>query len=229
MANVQLPSFDTTPTDIDNAGMGALKDVVKKLLNSTIQLNEELTYLLNNLDTRNVNEINAEVIVANSITADKIQAKAITAEKIDVEELSAISANLGHIIAGLIESVEIYGSYIATRNGSFPRSELSSDQNLIGAFKDANNHITIEPDYGGSPSLVMSQNAQPKFRINLLFGYPELYGNGGMRLFSNGTMFLDAPVIQVDDWNNLYSARIGRNLGEELSEIFLRLEQLEGG
>jgi hypothetical protein len=206
-----------------------LKNVVKSLLNSTIQLNEELTFLLNNLDTRNVNELNAEVIVAGSITADKIQAKSITAELISVNELSAISANLGHIIAGLIESVEIFGSYIATRNGQFPRAELSAFQNLFGAFKDANNHITIEPDYGGSPSIVFTLNGAPRFTMDMLLGYPEMYSTGSINIESLGTMFLNAPRIQVSDWDKLYSQRLGRNLGEELTEIFLRLEQLEGG
>jgi hypothetical protein len=143
VANVQLPSFNTTPTDIDNAGMGELKNVVKSLLNSTIQLNEELTYLLNNLDTRNVNELNAEVIIAGSITADKIQAKSITAELISVNELSAISANLGHIIAGLIESVEIFGSFISTNRYGYPKVELSDTEDMIGAYKSGNNAIQI--------------------------------------------------------------------------------------
>lgn len=143
MANVQLPSFNTTPTDIDNSGIGELKSVVKSLLNSTIQLTEELTYLLNNLDTRNVNELNAEVIVAGSITADKIQAKAITAEKIDVQELSAISANLGHIISGLIESIEIYGSFISTNRYGYPRVEISNTDDMIGAYKNSDNAIQI--------------------------------------------------------------------------------------
>jgi hypothetical protein len=210
-------------------------DVTTKL-NDLVQ---RLRQLLLNLDTLNIRELNAQKLVAGSITGDKIeansinaghiQANAVTADKIDVNELSAISANLGHIVAGLIESVEIYGSYIATRNGGFPRAELSSDQNLFGAFKDANNHITIEPDYGGSPSVRFTQNGQFKGRINLLLGYLELFSNGPLNIQSTGIMFLDAPVIQLSDWNKLYSARLGRNLGEELTEIFLRLEQLEGG
>lgn len=93
----------------------------------TIKVNDlvqRLRQLLLNLDTLNIRSLNAKVIEAGTITADKM----------NVNELSAISANLGHITAGLIESVEIYGSYIATRYNSYPRAELDSTENLFGAY-----------------------------------------------------------------------------------------------
>ena len=134
MANVQLPTINP---DQDT------EKLVKQLLNVYIQLTEELTFLLNNLDTKNVNELNAEVITAGSITADKIQARAISADKLDVNELSAISANLGRITAGIMEAVEIYGSYISTNRYGYPKVEISDTTNMLGAFRTPDNSIQI--------------------------------------------------------------------------------------
>lgn len=89
---------------------------VKNKINSVIR---ELNHFLVSLDTLNILELNAKVITAESITGDKISAGAITAEKIEagavtaekitVDELSAISADLGHITAGIVEAVQVFG------------------------------------------------------------------------------------------------------------------------
>jgi hypothetical protein len=93
------------------------------LRNEVAKLQKLIMYLLTNgLDTDNVNELNAKVIIAGSITAEKIaansitaneiaanaittselQAGAVTADKISVSQLSAISANIGTVNAGSI-------------------------------------------------------------------------------------------------------------------------------
>ncbi|WP_054955001.1 hypothetical protein [Paenibacillus dakarensis] len=225
MANVQLPSFNTTPSDIDNSGMDDLKKHVKSLLNSTIQLNEELTFLLNNLDTRNVNELNAEVITAGSITADKIQANsidtahlradAVTAEKINVNELSAIAANLGHIISGLVESVEIYGSYIATRRGAFPRSEMSNQEHLFAAYRNESNFVKISPDLSGAPGVRFTVNGAVLGSLNTYLGYLELWGPSILKL--------TAPTVRVNNWSSLRSDSTGLSLQQELDSIWSAL------
>jgi len=60
VANVQLPNINITNDDIDAANLPQLQKIVKALLNTTAILTEELTFLLNNLDTRNVNEIDGD-------------------------------------------------------------------------------------------------------------------------------------------------------------------------
>ncbi|WP_433748209.1 hypothetical protein [Paenibacillus amylolyticus] len=67
MANVQLPTVNTGETDTT--------ELVKQLLNAYIMLTEELTFLLNNLDTRNVNELNADIINAGTINAALVTIK----------------------------------------------------------------------------------------------------------------------------------------------------------
>lgn len=142
MANVQLPSINVTPGDIDKASLPELQKIVKGLINTVAILTEELSYLLNNLDTRNVNEIDGDILVTGTVTAAKML----------VDELSAISADLGKITSG-----EVYGAYIATRENAYPRAELNSNQNLFGALASANNFIRIyTPTSGFSPTIMFS-------------------------------------------------------------------------
>lgn len=206
MASYNLPNVD---------GMSSLEQIK----NAVGIMTKELGWLLSNLDTKNMNEIDGDILVTGTVTAGKI----------NVNELSAISANLGHITAGLIEAVQIFGSYIATRQDAFPRCEMSATGNVFGAYLDENNHIAIEPNYGGSPSLVFTQGGSFKGRLNTLLARLELYGSGSLDIGSNGPIYMNSPKVQFDDWSNLYSARLGRTLGDDLTEIFLRLEALEDG
>lgn len=48
--------------------------------------------------------VTSEKIYSGSVTTDKLDAKAVTAGKIDVSQLSAISANLGTITAGILRA-----------------------------------------------------------------------------------------------------------------------------
>jgi hypothetical protein len=151
-----------------------LKEVIEELAN----MKDLLNFVLGgNIDFKNVraNSITADRIKANTITALQIMANSISADKMDVTELSAISANLGHIIAGLIEAVDIYGSYIATANGTYPRVELSSSGNLLGAFLDATHSMSIEPNIGGAPGIGFKDPSGLTGRI---------YGNSGIGMIA---------------------------------------------
>lgn len=161
-----------------NATLDELKDYL-------VGLNRYLNYLLSSLDTLNISRLDAKVIIANTITAVQIAANTITADKMNVTELSAISANLGHIVAGLIESIEIYGSYIATANGAYPRIELSSTGNLLTAFKDALNFLSITPDFSGVPSIKFDSPSGTSYLTK---------GLGALALISDIGLTLTAPA-----------------------------------
>lgn len=60
------------------------------------------------------NAVTQNKIAANAVVAEKIAAGAVTAEKMTVSELSAISANMGHITAGTIEADVVIASEYAT-------------------------------------------------------------------------------------------------------------------
>lgn len=151
-------------------------------------LQKQLRYLQEHIDVENIisksltaeviaaNAITANEIAANSVTASKIQAGAVTAEKITVGQLSAISANLGHITAGLIEAVQIFGSYIATRNGTFPRAEMSEIDNLFAVYNSANNHVKFSPNLASNaPEIVTTESGVRRGTV-AYDGATALYG-----------------------------------------------------
>lgn len=241
MALANLPNVD---------GLTSLSE----LKNAVGKMTKELSWLLQNLDTRNVNELNAEVIVAGSITTgklaadsvvaenisagsvetDKLAAGAVTAEKITVTELSAIAADLGHITAGLIESIEIYGAYISTKNGTYPRTEMSSTGNIFAARSSADHYIAIDPDYAGTPALKWVFAGAERGGLNDIAGVMELLGIGGMLLnVSGGNLDMNVTgdvninptnYAKLASWSKLLNVSSGRTLGQDISEIFDRLE-----
>ncbi|MNC12459.1 hypothetical protein D3C75_601830 [compost metagenome] len=146
--------------------------------------------------------------------------------------MSAISADLGHITAGLIESIKIFGSYIATRDGAFPRCEMSNTGNVFAAYTNEGNKIAIDPNYAGVPSLDFYMNGTVKGKLDTIASIMELVGNGGLLLYANGgDLELNASTgfVTVPTWYKLLNSNTDKTLGEELSEIYDRLEALEGG
>lgn len=140
----QVPNVPSLPPggQPDLAYVKTLQEYIKKLANVLSAIRNDLEFLINgNLDVKNIR--------ANSITADRLS----------VDELSAISANLGHITAGLIEAVQIYGSYIATSQG-YPRTEFSSTGNFLKAAASPTVDVTISPDGLGNatPMLIFDHN-----------------------------------------------------------------------
>lgn len=186
MANVLLPSINITPGDIDKASLPELQKIVKGLLNTTAILTEELTFLLNNLDTKNVNELNAEVVVAGSITAEKIAANSITADKMNVNQLSAITANVGKVTSG-----EIYGNYIATRENAYPRAEMSNLENMFSAGQSPTSNVKIEA--------VGRQASSPELSVNSGQGSMTLFQQGGQSaILASGSVGLTLFGIDIN-------------------------------
>lgn len=216
MANVQLPSIGITPGDIDNANLPQLQKIVKGLLNTTAILTEELTYLLNNLDTRNVNEIDGDILVTGTVTAGKIAAGAITAEKIDVDELSAISANFGKMTSG-----EIYGTYIATREFGYPRAEMSNTSNLFGAYSSSSNYITMNSvGTSGTPQMIVSG---PLAIMSLLMLGSTVYQSvtgGNLSLSADEIRIIpnDFRGIKVSAFSDIVDESSGKSLQQVLDE-----------
>lgn len=135
MPTVTLPTIDQSETDVNT--------VVKQLINVYVQFTEEMTYLLSHLDTKNINEIDGDVLISGTVTAAKIM----------VDKLSAISADLGTIRSG-----EIYGTYIASRENAYPRAEMRATDSIFGAYASSGNSITMTPTSSpvGSPQLSIS-------------------------------------------------------------------------
>lgn len=176
---------------------------LKQVVDALADLQDTLNFLLNgNLDVKNLR--------ADSVNADRIKAHTITADRMDVTELSAISANLGHITAGLIEAVQIFGSYIATSTG-YPRTEMSTTGNQFGAYYNASSGITLNPNYLGATPVI-------NFHYGTIDGYIGYFNSLSRFVFtspdgadieiSNGGTSGDIslrPVnnLNVPDWSEI--------------------------
>ncbi|MGW8439975.1 hypothetical protein ACWGXJ_03065 [Paenibacillus sp. S33] len=153
MANVILPTVNPSLGDISQSNVDQLRSLVKQLHNAAVQQTEELLYLLNNLDTRNINEIDGDILVTGTITAAKM----------NVQKLSAIAADLGTITAGVIDSVEIYGSYIATSRDQFPKVEMSPEGFKAYGPQGGESMSLGQADDGGA--LLFMDNGSPRGSI----------------------------------------------------------------
>ncbi|MFS0837270.1 hypothetical protein [Paenibacillus sp. 1P03SA] len=165
---------------------------------------------------------------------ENIRVKSIQAERIDVNKLSAISADLGHITAGLIEAIKmvgstIIGSYIATSENTFPRIEFSSAGTLLKASTTANNFMKIDPAFYQSPSLEWSY---PGSRVSMGIYQNRFLINaesGDIQIGSSlGDLYLTASTgyVRVANWSKLMSSN-GRTLQNELDSLSARISALE--
>lgn len=134
MAKIEIPKFSNPPRTDD---INVLITYIKQLANQTALLSKALDFVVND----------------GNIDAENIRAKTITAGLINVDELSAISANIGEVTAGIIRGIQIYGSKIATQETGYPRSEMDVASNLFAAYQDANRYVMVTPEYSGSPSV----------------------------------------------------------------------------
>ncbi len=178
----------------------------------TVKVNDlvqRLKQLLLNLDTLNIRSLNAKVIEAGTITADKL----------NVNELSAISANLGHIISGLIESVEIYGSYISTNRTGYPKAEMSNTNNMFGAFKSPDNSLMIYSpsdkfspvekfSAGGVDSYIFYDPTDNRFSFTSNNAVINISTGPAIEIYSTNT--------RVISWNTLFNNSTGRSLQQDL-------------
>ncbi|OMD66003.1 hypothetical protein BSK62_13120 [Paenibacillus odorifer] len=187
---------------------GELREYIKYFSNQIAIMLKDLDFTLN-----------------GDINFQNVKAKSITADRMNVKELSAIAADIGHITAGLIESIEIYGSYIATSKDSFPRCEMSSTGNVFAAKSSAEHYIAIEPDYAGTPALQFFFAGSERGRLNDLTGTMELTGVGGLILGSAGGDITMLPSGQVTlaNFYKLLNNSTGLSLGDELDDIKDRL------
>lgn len=206
--------------------VAVLLDYVKKLANITAKMAKDLEFILNGnvaFDNIRTNGIEAKNIKAQAITADKIQAGAVTADKISVNELSAISANLGHITAGLVEAVQIFGSYISTNRYGYPKVEISDTSNMVGAWKNNNNAIQIY-----SPSDAFSPVIKFITPVGVAYITYNINDNS-LSITSNDAninistqkqiqLFAGAGVY-LTGWDKLINNATGRNLKQDFQYI----------
>ncbi|ULL14359.1 hypothetical protein DVH26_07790 [Paenibacillus sp. H1-7] len=230
MPVVKLPSMDDVQYN------GNIQQAFDNIVNGVERIRKTQEWLMNgNVNFQNIqaNGITAKNISANSIETDALVAGAVTADKISVEELSAITADLGHITAGLIESIEIIsstiiGSEIMTRNfGLYPRAQMSSTQNMFTAEASSNEYIRLVSDYLGQVSLLISSNSmfgQIRPFGNMMF-INTSSGSGGIQISSGGDLELYADILDssafvvTNKWSRFYSDGDNETLQDALDRL----------
>lgn len=138
--------------------------------------------------------ITADKIAADAITADKIQANAVTAAKINVSNLAAITANLGTVTAGVIQSsnyvADTTGMKLNLTDGSWDSKYTKIDNtgkiscsniaitdgsiSIKAGSKDGKTLITIQNDYLGDDHITVKELT--KYSQNQIAFY--LYDSG---------------------------------------------------
>ncbi|KZS48126.1 hypothetical protein AWU65_20435 [Paenibacillus glucanolyticus] len=218
----------------DTQDIGVILGYVKDLANTVAKMAKDLEFLVNgNLDANNIRaqSIETKNLKSDSVTTDKLQAGAVTADKITVNELSAITANLGHIISGLIESIAIYGSYISTNRYGYPKVEMSDTDDMIGAYKNANNAIKIySPVERLSPIVLFTANGINSFLFydpaDNTFSITSNYAN--IDISTQNDIQLYANSVRLSGWNSLWSNGESKTLKQELDALDQRLRKLGG-
>lgn len=204
--------------------LSVVMEYVKDLANTVAKMAKDVEFILNGnvaFDNIRTNGIVAKNIQAEAITTEKIQAGAVTADKITVNELSAISANLGHIVAGLIESVQIFGSYIATSYGSYPLVELSNTDNMLGAYKSPNNSLQVfSPSDKFSPVVKFSAAGVDSFIFydpsDNTFSFTS--SDADINISTLREIQLYASGVRLAGWTILTNNRTGRSLQQDLDD-----------
>lgn len=193
------------PPRTDN--INVLRDYVANLADMFAKLAKDLDFIINgNLDVKNIR--------ANSITADRLK----------VDELSAISANLGHITAGLIEAVTMIGSLIMTSQpGDFPRAEMSSTDKMFKVQQGESNYAEFRANYNAAGGITV-----PALRFVRGADYMDVGGIGpggifGIHSYNDLYLLAYGSIYQFltyfPDWSFIRNQNSGKSLDQELSEI----------
>lgn len=170
MPTTQFPRIPSPP---NNPDLRTLANYVSEVANLFAVMSKELDYLLN-----------------GSLDVNNIRAHSITAETLNVDELSAITANLGTITAGIINGIQIFGSYIATADGVYPRIEMNSADNAFRAYYDADTYLEIVPNFAGTSPIINFIGASGAGQI-------MINGSNEFEVFGAGTLTLSGGDIKL--------------------------------
>ena len=205
MAKIEIPKVSNPPKTED---ITTLIGYIKQLANQTALLAKSLDFVVNDAN----------------IEADNIKAKTITAGLINVDELSAISANIGEVTAGIIRGISIYGSLISTNETGYPKAYISNTENLLGVATSSGNSVTMEEGITGSPAVVYTVGGTKVGFIGMAFGSLGLRFDVPMYIGTPGELLqLDGSPVSVPSWSQLFNSDTGRTLQQELDDLQTQL------
>ncbi|QYK61861.1 hypothetical protein [Paenibacillus sp. S25] len=204
-----------------------------QLLDLFARVVKELEFIVNGaIDSKNVREIGGYNVNKTELQS-KDGAVGLSSARTDEDDLRIWAGDPDRAKAAfkVFESglVTLTKFLLSSTDGAFPKIEMGSEGNILAAFSSADHYIAIDPNYAGTPALKWIFNGTSRGGINDVTGLIELFGVGGLLLrVIGGDLDITADKVKFENWNRLYNRSTSRTLQQDLSEIFDRLEALEG-
>lgn len=172
----------------------------QELSEAFARLLKEVDYLLNGgLDTLNVNELSADVINAGVLNAALVTVKAaLTGAAFIQLSGQGIKINDGTkdtFVADVNGLITLVGALFQTVAGDFPRLEINSGSNLLGAYKSLTEYIALNPNLTGTPTLQFKAGSLEALLSFISTTYSILVTAGdGAYQVQNGKLILGAST-----------------------------------
>ncbi|MFB7817426.1 hypothetical protein ACFC0X_25055 [Paenibacillus chitinolyticus] len=206
MAHFNAPSVD--------AGMSQEEfvEVVGKLI-------KQVQFLFDrNIDTKNTREIGGWLVsLTGLVSNDRDVGMSTDDEGIDPIRFFA-GDNWNVTKSGKMTAT---GATIQSRKDSYPRVEMSSKDDLIGAYQTPYDSIVIVPTYGGGPpTLYMVKNNAVIMQLTHILGAPTLMTSATIDLAITGGGNLDLSAttgnVRVTNWGKFQNRNSGQTLQQAL-------------
>lgn len=193
---------------------------------------KELEFIVNGaIDSKNVREIGGYNVGKTELQS-KDGAVGLSSARTDEDDLRIWAGDPDRAKAAfkVFESglVTLTKFLLSSTDGAYPKIEMGSEGNLLAAYYDEGSYISIEPNYGESPSLNFTRNNTIQARINMLLGF-EIISINSMAIKSHtGGILLDPKTaVGIADWSKLRNEDTGKTLEDVFNGIYSRLSDLE--
>lgn len=194
-------------------------DIVQKF-NTIVQ---EMQNILLTLDSLNVVSLNAGTVIVYDLDGGP---GTITLTK---DGMIINNGTRDTFTVDINGNVTMTGALVRSAEG-YPRVELNSTSNLIGAYQDTDSYLAIRPDaFGSSPGFVFNDNTKTAL-IYLLTGISDVLsiitpsGQAGISVSSGKDLSLSCNassgyVISVNSWTNFVNRATGHTLQQDLNSL----------
>lgn len=225
MASVQLPSVNAAEQDNGK--------LLKQLLNAYIMLTEELTHLLSNLDTRNINYLSADLIDVGTLNANlvKIQTELMNGGfiTIDSEGMKTNNGSFDTFKVGLDGKPIMTGATVQSAAG-YPKVVMDPDSQLFGAHASPTQSVTIGPYRPGStdsPYVLFEAQGIGHYLTALngiltFFGFMDLAFSAGagrnITLRSEKLILSLVQAMEIQSWEKIKNTSTGQTLDQTFAK-----------
>ena len=174
------------------------------------KLVNELRNLLLNLDTLNIAELNANVINAGTINANVVSIRSdLTTGYIQIDGNGMVVNNgsFNTFTVDINGNVTMTSATIQSQNG-YPRVVMDPNNDLFGAYLNANNYISIQADYAGTPSLNFFTALGIQGRIDATAGFEILNAStvNPMNIDGGVPGALMGGTFTFDNWSSILNS-----------------------